>query len=76
MKIEGSRHELDGQSMKKNTNPIEFLSSKYGGKVKPYDITLKLKQGGENKIEYFYSLKGFEKKTTVTESEPFRVLDI
>ena len=76
MKVEGSRQEIDGQTMKKNLLPIDYLPEKYGTKVKPYELSIKLKQGGENKIEYFYSLKSFEKETTVTEREPFRLLDI
>ena len=76
MKLEGSRPEIDGQTMKKNLLPIDYLPEKYGCKVRPYELSLKLKQGGENKIEYFYSLKSFEKETTVSEREPFRLLDI
>ena len=76
MKLEGSRPEIDGQTMKKNLLPIDYLPEKYGCKVRPYELSLKLKQGGDNKIEYFYSLKSFEKETTVSEREPFRLLDI
>jgi hypothetical protein len=52
------------------------MVNKYGCKVRPYEANIKLRQGGENKIEYFYSLKSFQKDTAVPESEPCRVLDI
>jgi hypothetical protein len=43
MKIEGSRPELDGVTLKKNTQPIDFMPNKFGLKVRPYEITLKMK---------------------------------
>jgi hypothetical protein len=76
MKVEGSRPEFDGQVMKMFTQPNDFMPNKYGQKMRPYEISMKLAKGGENKIEYFYSLKSFEKETSVAETEPFRVLHI
>ena len=75
MKISGSRPEIDGIIMKKNTQALDYMPYKYGQKVRPYEISVKLRQGGENKFEYFYSLKSFVKDTTVTESET-RVIEV
>ena len=76
MKVEGNREELDGIVMKKNMQPIDYMPHKYGQKVRPYEISIKMRQSTENRIEYFYSLKPFDKKTVVTEREPSRTLEI
>lgn len=76
MRIEGNRFEFDGQVMKKNIQPVDYMPNKYGQKVRPYEIQVKVKQSESSRIEYFYSLKSFEKETVVSERDPHRVLQI
>ena len=75
MKVDGSRYELDGQLMKKNITPVDYQSHKYGCKVSPYHISLKLKQSEDTRIEYEYSLIEFKSRKTVNEGQP-RILEI
>ena len=56
------------------------MSYKYGKKVKPYEVSVKMNQEelreDKDKIYYSYSLKNFESNDVIYEREPNRVIEI
>ena len=44
MRLEGNREELDLKVMKKAEKVSDWMDFKYGQKIKPYDITVKMRQ--------------------------------
>jgi hypothetical protein len=86
MRIEGNRPELDHQVLKKRELPVDWMPVKYGQKMRPYELDIKVRQNekdisneesGKNvRFEYYYSMKKFETGEIVYEREPHRVLEI
>lgn len=86
MRLDGNIKELDRKLMHKREDTINWMPSKYGQKIRPYEVTVTMKQENrENKdlvtspkktIEYLYSMKNFKSQEVVFEREPYRVLEI
>ena len=44
MRIQGNQPELDNKMLKRTKDPINWLSNKYGKKVRPFELSIKFKQ--------------------------------
>lgn len=86
MRVEGNRPDLELKVMNQANKPSDWFSNKYGQKVRPYELSLKIKQADDAvsneqsgkvfRIEYLYSMKNIETKEAVYEREPHRVMEI
>lgn len=80
MMLEGNKAQLERVVMVQSAQPKEWLMNKYGKKVRPYEVTVRMNQeelvSQKDKIYYSYSLKNFEQNDVIYEREPNRILEI
>ena len=79
MLLEGNKAQLERVVMTQSASPKGWMMNKYGKKVKPYEVTVRMSQEEhiteKDKIEYSYSLKNFEQDDVIYERE-YRVIEI
>ena len=77
--LEGNKAKLERVVMNQSASPKDWMINKYGKKVKPYEVSVKINQEEniteKDKIEYSYSLKNFEQNDVIYERE-YRVIEI